>query len=275
MRLGLVLHPTREAAEETALAILEAATRRDVAIVADADDLDRLPGAVAFEEGGDSVDAIVAVGGDGTMLEAAHRARASGVPVVGVNTGTVGYLTEVEPAAVERLLDALVTGEYRISERMTLEVVLPDGTVATALNDVVAEKAISQHVVTLAVSVDGDPLAEYRADGIIVATPTGSTAYTYSAGGPLVDPAVDALILTAVAPHSIFGRAIVLGGASKVTISVAGERAAVLHADGRALGRIDPGSAVTVSRGDTRDRIIRIDATTFATAMALRFNNAR
>jgi NAD+ kinase len=193
------------------------------------------------------------------------------VPILGVNAGTVGFLAEVEPARISAAPDRLASGAYEVSERMTLRATLPDGTEIDALNDVVIEKAVSQHVVGISVVVAGETLAEYRADAVIVASPTGSTAYTFSAGGPLVDPEVEALIVTAVAPHNLFGRAIVFGPDVELEIGITGERSAGVNSDGRAIGALEPGEAVRVRRGPHRDRLIRLEPRNFARTVKDKF----
>jgi NAD+ kinase len=261
VKLAMVLHPSRESAAHAAASLVEEATRRGIHVLVDPDDLPRLPGAAAWE-GTDpgAVDLIVAVGGDGTMLEAARLGRLLGVPIIGVDAGTVGFLTEVEAAAIPDMLDRVVGGEYQISERMTLRAVFDDGTQVDALNDVVTEKALRQHVVSIAVTVDGERFVRYRTDAVIVATSTGSTAYTHSAGGPLVDPAVDVVVLSAVAPHSPFRTSVVFAADVSLRIDVVGDRAAKVHADGRMVATLAPGDGMMVRRGPLRDRIARLDS---------------
>jgi NAD+ kinase len=199
-------------------------------------------------------------------------ARISGIPILGVNAGTVGFLAEVDPSRIGDALDALRDGDYRISPRMTLRAELPDGTTADALNDVVVEKVVSQHVVSITVSVGGQKLADYRSDAIIVATPTGSTAYTFSAGGPLVDPELDSLIMTAVAPHNLFGRAIVFGAAVTLDLLVSSDRPARINVDGLAQAELLPGDTVRVSRGPDPVRLVRLSPSNFARTVKEKFH---
>jgi NAD+ kinase len=277
VKLGLVLHPSRQSALDAARAIVEDAARRGMHIMTPGEDVDRLPGAAPWEAATESADAIIAVGGDGTMLEAARIARTIGAPIVGVNVGTVGFLTEIDPGRVSEMLDRLASGRYTVSERLTLRARLDEETAVDALNDVVTEKAVSQHVVGIGVSIDDEPFTEYRADAVIVATPTGSTAYTFSAGGPLVDPDVEAIVVTPVAPHNLFGRSMVLAGSSVIDLTIIGDRPARVHADGRALGTLGPGRTLRVQAGPYRDRIIRMDPPSFARTVTEKFRtgNAR
>lgn len=271
MKLAMILHPTRPNALVAARAIVDQALRREIHVMAQPEDARRLPGSATWEAAAEAADAVIAVGGDGTMLEAARIARANGVPVLGVNAGTVGFLTEIDPERVTEVLDRLVVGDYTVSERLTLRATFEGVESVDALNDVVAEKALSQHVVGIGVSIDGEPFAEHRADGVIVATATGSTAYTFSAGGPLVDPEVDAILVTPVAPHNLLGRTVVFAASSVVELAIIGDRPAHIHADGRAIVTLEPGQALRVEAGPHRDRIIRMDPPTFARTITEKF----
>lgn len=269
MRLAVVAHPTRPAADAAAREVIDGAIARGLEVVVSGDAGDRYPEAAPWAGGADgSPDVVIAVGGDGTMLGAARLARPHRLPVLGVNTGTVGYLTEVDPNAVGEMLDRLIAGDYSVSERMALLAQLPDGAEVTALNDVVVEKAVSQHVVGIGVSIDGHRLGTHRADAVVVATPTGSTAYTFSAGGPVVDPGVEAIVITPVAAHSLFGRSIVVSAASTVVLEVLGERAAGVNADGMKVGDLAPSQSIAVTRAPEPDRIIRFTSDTFAQTVA-------
>lgn len=273
MKLALVLHPSRESSAEIAGKVAVAAIERGFEVVIAEPDADRVPAATsqAFDPSLDA-DFIVAVGGDGTVLQAASIARAADLPILGVNAGTVGFLAETDPERAGEALDALASGDFRISSRMTLSAELPDGTRIDGLNDVVVEKVVSQHVVGIQVSVEGERLAEYRADAIIVATPTGSTAYTFSAGGPLVDPELDSLVMTAVAPHNLFGRAIVFGPDITLELTVSSDRTARVNVDGRAQADLAPGDVVRVSRGEHSVRLVRFRPGNFARTVKEKFH---
>lgn len=204
------------------------------------------------------VDLVVAVGGDGTVLEAAHVAVARDVPIIGVNLGTIGFLAEAEPDELDDTLAALVEGRFRIENRNTIEVTLPDGTRGLGVNDVVVEKIDSQRLVVLDVEVDGEKFLRHRADGLVVATSTGSTAYSFSAGGPLMDPRVDGILVTPVAPHSLFDRSLVIPSDSIVTITVADDRPVRVSADGRELGSMQEGDRAVIGPGPTPARFVRM-----------------
>ena len=271
MKLVLVLHPTRPTAAATAARLVAAAAERGIMVSGTPGDALRVPGLEVGPEPGEG-DVVVAVGGDGTVLEAARVARAAGLPVLGVNAGTLGFLAEVEPARIAAALDALVADEYVVARRMTVEVTLPGGATVDGLNDVVVEKAISRQVVGVAVSVGGESLVEYRADAVIVATPTGSTAYTFSAGGPLVDPDIEALILTPVAAHSMFGRAIVFSPDVVLDLLVTSDRRARVNVDGRTCAELSPGDAIRVTRGKSSVRLLRFDPRNFAHTVKEKFH---
>lgn len=271
MRIALVLHPDRREAVELAQAVVSTASGLGIEVFARPGDAARVPGVAACEDGFSGCSVILAVGGDGTMLEAVRVGIASDLPVLGVNAGHVGFLTEIDPRFVEQALAALLAGDYRESRRMTLAVELPDGASVTGLNDVVVEKTVSQHIVRVAVSVGEERLVGYRADAVIVSTPTGSTAYNFSAGGPLIDPELEALVVTAVAPHNLFGRPIVFRSSARLRLTVEGERDARLNIDGRHTCSLVPGESVTVLGGAEAARFIRLTPHHFAAAVREKF----
>ena len=272
MKIALVLHPSRAVATDLAGLVAAAAHELDVEITVDEADAARVPGAKTRPEGTLAADVVLAVGGDGTVLEAARRAVAVGLPVIGVNAGNVGFLAEIQPEEITAGLTALTTGDYSITDRMTLTATTSTGITLGALNDVVVEKDISQNIIRVGVAADDEQLVEYRADGVIVATPTGSTAYNFSAGGPLIDPELEALTVTAVAPHTLFGRPIVFGAATRLRLTVAGERAARLNGDGRDYGLLQPGESVTIAAGTDVIRLIRLEPQHFAASIKRKFH---
>lgn len=273
MKLALVVHPLRESAVAAATALVAAARDRGVAVTARPDDCRRIAGCTErADDGAGDADVVVAVGGDGTVLEAVRLGIAAGIPVLGVNAGHVGFLTEVEPDGVGRAVDRLVAGEYEESTRMTLQATLPGQPPVAGLNDVVVEKLISRHVVKLVVSVGAEQLLEYRADAVVVATPTGSTAYTFSAGGPLVDPELDALVVTPVAPHNLFGRPIVFRPTVELRLDVVDDRPARVNLDGRIVGELEPGEGVVISQAPTSVRLIRFTPRNFAASVRDKFH---
>lgn len=192
-------------------------------------------------------DIIVAIGGDGTVLSAAAEAIDHDIALCGVNIGRVGYLAEFEIAEIDDLASAIADETFLRRTHSLVEVETGTSS-AVAVNDVVVEKVVSQRIIEVAVAVDGRPLATYRTDGIIVATPLGSTAYSLSAGGPVVDPSLDALVMTPIAPHSLLTRPVVLGPAAVVSLEVAVDRPARVNVDGRELCTVEPNELVTVRK---------------------------
>jgi NAD+ kinase len=210
----------------------------------------------------DGLDVAVSLGGDGTMLRAVDLVASAGVPVIGVNLGQLGYLTEVEPAGLQVALERFLDGRYEVEERMLLAVEIdsPSGAVASragiALNEAVIEKTPSGQAVRVDVEIDGKPFTSYATDGLIVATPTGSTAYALSARGPIVAPTHRAILLTPVSPHMLFDRTLVLEPTSRVRLEVAGHRPATVAVDGRILGELAVGDAVVCTASPHPARLV-------------------
>jgi NAD+ kinase len=215
-------------------------------------------------------DMVLAVGGDGTMLAAVQVALRSDVPVLGFNLGTIGFLTEAEPSQAETVVRRLTAGDYLLDERMTVSATVGDKT-ATGVNDVVVEKVDSQRLIDLEVSIDGSPFLTYRADGLIVSTPTGSTAYSFSAGGPLVDPDLDALVLAPVAAHSLFDRPLVVPASTQIGITVGTDRPVKVSVDKIGLGHLAMGDRVLVARGSSPARFVTFGNQTFPSLVTQKF----
>lgn len=214
--------------------------------------------AVAEDHFADGLDVAVSLGGDGTMLRTVELVAGAGIPVIGINVGQLGYLTEVDPDGARMAIKRYLAGAYEIEERMLLAARI-DGMETSehvALNEAVIEKTPSGHTVRLAVSVDGEYFTTYAADGLIVATPTGSTAYSFSARGPIVAPMHRCLVLTPVSPHMLFDRTLVLDPHSTVHLEVVGHRPATVSADGRNLGTLRPGDALTCTASPRTARLV-------------------
>jgi NAD+ kinase len=220
---------------------------------------DVLPAGPAAAEG---AELVIVLGGDGSLLRAAELARPAGTPLIGVNLGHVGFLAEAEPDGLTETVDRLVAGDYRVEERMTLEVVVSsDGTEFArgwALNEVSVEKAARERVIEVILEVDGRPLSRWGCDGVVCATPTGSTAYAFSAGGPVVWPEVEALLMVPLAAHALFARPIVVSPRSVIAVELVDGRGesgghesdhAVIWCDGRRKLRLPPGARIEVRRG--------------------------
>ena len=269
--VGLVVHGGRPQAVEAARAAADQLAARGV-------DLAGVKGdgweheAVAMrapETFGEGMDVLVALGGDGTFLRAAYLARDPGLPVLGVNLGRLGFLSEVEASSAAEALDRLVEGDFAVEERMTLTVTVHDadgvqvGT-SWALNDASVERTVPQRLIVFEVCVNDTVLANVPADAIICATPTGSTAYAFSAGGPILSPLVDAILLTPVAPHSLFNRTIVIDPGELLAVRpVGGEGPCVVSCDGRESIPVPPGGSVRVSRGEIPVHMARLQTFDF------------
>jgi NAD+ kinase len=209
-----------------------------------------------------SPDMVLAVGGDGTMLGAVQSAVKWDVPVLGFNLGTLGFLTEAEPDDLAAVVKRLVNGDFEIDERLTVSASIGSDSVI-GVNDVVVEKIDSTRLVSLTVVIDGTEFTTYRADGLIIATPTGSTAYSFSAGGPVVDPHVQALVLSPVASHSLFDRPLVLPPEARIEVTVKGDRQVRVNVDKTDLGQMRDGQTVRISRGERSSRFVTFGAHTF------------
>lgn len=209
-------------------------------------------------------DVVISLGGDGTMLRSVELVGGAEIPLIGVNLGSLGYLTEVEPDAMTHALDRFAlgreAGEWHLDERMMLDVAVNGEHVGRALNEVVVEKNQSGHTVRLLARIDGDPFTHYEADGLIVSTPTGSTAYSLSARGPIVSPQHRAILLTPVSPHMLFDRSLVLSPTEVVEIEVAGYRCADVAIDGQPGSVLDPGDLVACSPSAATARFVRFGA---------------
>lgn len=273
MKIALVLHPFRTEAADIAVGFTaEAAARGHTIHVAEIDAA-RVPTAsVRDADQPITADLVVGVGGDGTVLEALRQGITADAPVLGVNAGHMGFLTEIEPINVSEALDAIDSGRFFLSERMTLTARLPNLGSVLGINDAVIEKAVSQHVIRVAAWVGGERLIGYRADGVVVATPTGSTAYNFSAGGPLIDPELDALVVTPVAPHTLFGRPLVFGPDVVLRLEVEGDRSARVNIDGRSQCDLQPGESVEIVRGEHRARFLRLAPRNFAKSVREKFH---
>jgi NAD+ kinase len=228
----------------------------------------------------DGLDLAVTLGGDGTLLRGVGLVLEAGVPVLGVNLGRLGFLTEVEADGLVGALDEVHAGRYRVERRTTLAArVLIDGAFVAedlAFNDIVLEKAVRERMAVVAVRIgDGGPFARYAADGIMVASPTGSTAYSFSAGGPILSPRLDALLLTPIAPHMVFNRSLVLHPDEAVRLELLPESPpVVVIVDGRAVRELPPGAVVEVRRGRYDAQLVRLDGSDFYRLVRSKFRLA-
>lgn len=262
MEIGLVVHPTKPVTGSVRL-IGEFARRQGLTVVAREADAGRLGEEVTpvpAEHFAERVDALVALGGDGTMLGAMRLVAGRPVPVLGVNYGNVGFLVEVDPADLADALDRLMAGRYTLEPHSALDAVCPEtGAATVAFNDVVLSAAEPWTSLTVDLSVNGARHGYYHGDAVIACTPTGSTAYNYAAGGPIVSPSAPSITLSPVAPTSGISRPVVLGGGD--VIGLGGADVPVRYVvDGAVVGTLTPGTTLTVRLRPDAASVVRLDA---------------
>ncbi|RJQ86264.1 NAD(+)/NADH kinase [Amycolatopsis panacis] len=262
---GLVLHPRRDSAAAVA-AVLGWAAGRGIEILGIADELERLDClavGVSPAELGSRADLLVSLGGDGTMLRAMRLADGQRAPVLGVNLGKLGFLAEVDVPDLPRALSAIDGHEFTVEPRLAVDARLGERTV-TAFNDVAVVRVPGDGSAIVAVRVNGQQFVSYAADAVVVATPTGSTAYSFSAGGPITSPSVEALLVTPAAPHSAYSRGVVLSVHDVVALEVlpSSGRLAV-EVDGQVAGYVGPGETIELKARPGAARVVRLGMTTF------------
>jgi NAD+ kinase len=288
-RVLVLTHTGRAEARAVALAFCKALTSHgmtvrlpateaaDMGVVASAYDP---PLELADPDGEDptlACELVLVLGGDGTILRAAEVTHASGAPVLGVNLGHVGFLAEAEHDDVESVIQAIVHRRYTAEDRMTLDVrVFRDGEQVFrtfALNEASVEKAARERMLEVVVEIDGRPLSRWGCDGVVCATPTGSTAYNFSAGGPVVWPGVEALLMVPISAHALFARPLVVAPTSRLAIEVIArtDGAGVLWADGRRAVDLPPGARIEVTRGSTPVRLVRLHEAPFTDRLVAKF----
>ncbi len=281
-RIGLVPHPERPEAHELAARAAKWLADRGVTVQVPAADaaavgLEALASADG-DEFGRGVDLVISLGGDGTMLRSIDMVYEAGAAVLGVNVGQMGYLTEVEPAGLDVALERLLAGEYDVAERMVLQIDVTSAGSAGgrwwALNEAVLEKVRTGRLARLAVDINGTYFTTYAADGVIVATPTGSTAYSFSARGPIVSPRHRCLLLTPVSPHMLFDRSLVLDAEEELQFTVEDGRSVVLTLDGLVRGELDAGDAVRCTGGPRPARVVTFGPRDFHQILKAKFGLA-
>jgi NAD+ kinase len=281
----MVVHPRRPLAAEKAAAAARWLWERghDVRMPKQDADAVGLPAAgYADDELADGIDVAVALGGDGTILRAVQLVCRHQTPIMGVNLGRLGYLTSVEPDELIPSLERLLAGSYGIEDRMMLAVTVERHGDAGGhgeeswwgLNDAVVEKPESGHTIHVAVAIEGRFWTTYAADGLIVATPTGSTAYAFSARGPIVSPRLRALQMTPVSPHMPFDRTLVVDSGETIRIEVTDERAAMLLVDGREVALLQAGDAIVCTAAPRPARFVTFDGRDFYGILKAKFGVA-
>ena len=276
----LVAHTEREPIVEQARIAIERFTAAGIEVRMLPDEAAALgTDAVTVRDPADAAvgaEIVLVLGGDGTFLRAAEFARPARVPMIGVNLGHVGFLAEAEPNDLDSTIDAVIAQRYGVEQRVTVDAqVIVDGAVlaeAWALNEVSLERTNRERMLELAIAVDERPLLRFGCDGVLCATPTGSTAYAFSAGGPIMWPNVDALLLVPNAAHALFARAVVVAPTSVVDIDLVSQgHDAVLSCDGRRSLEVPPGARVRVRRGAEPVLIAPVGGWNFADRLVNKF----
>jgi NAD+ kinase len=282
-RVGAVVHPVRPSAATLGKELADWAAEAGIELRTLASERGCLGEDVPCAEPAEfpvGLDLVVSLGGDGTLLRALGLVLAAEVPVLGVNAGRLGFLAEVEVDGLPAALDAVRDGRYHVERRTTVAARVRiggrDAGEDLAVNDVVLEKGPRERLALVAVSLDdGGPFARYAADGMMVASPTGSTAYSFSAGGPIVSPRLDALLLTPIAPHMVFNRSLVLHPDEGVRLEVLPDSPTLVESvDGRVVRELPPGAVVEVRRGRHDALLVRTGHTDFYNLVRSKFRLA-
>lgn len=227
------------------------------------------------ESAANGADVVVVLGGDGTVLRAAELARGGDAPLFGVNLGHVGFLAEAEPDDVTAVVDAIVNRRWEVEERMTLDIrILRNGDLVHqtwALNEMALEKRTRDRIIDLVVEVDGRPLSRWGCDGVVCASPTGSTAYAFSAGGPVIWPEVSAMLVVPLSAHALFARPLVVSPTSVVAFEVDSFTAALMSADGRRIVDVSGDSRIEVRHDPKPVRFARLARAPFTDRLVAKF----
>ena len=278
----LVTHTGRSAAIASAAALVSRLQTAGIAVAAPAEEAGELalPDLASWEQLDEEqrarTELVLILGGDGTILRGAELARAANTPLLGVNLGRVGFLAEAEEQDLIVVADAIIAKNYDVEERVAVEAVVHvDGKVVHtdwALNEISVEKAERQRMLEVGIEVDRRRLSRWGCDGVVCATPTGSTAYAFSAGGPVVWPEVEALLLVPLSAHALFARPLVVSPRSQIGIDLLPSAArGVLWADGRRSVDLPPGASVTVSCSPQPVRLARLHITPFTERLVAKF----
>jgi NAD+ kinase len=281
----LVAHPRRQEAHDLATGVVKRLHAAGIDVVMQPDEVAALgltdhPGVrlATADNPAEGCELICVLGGDGTILRGAEMSRGTGAPLLGVNLGHVGFLAEAEPEEISATVEHIVARTYTVEERMTVEVTAHvDGTPvysSWALNEVTVEKANRERMLEVVAEVDGRPLTTWGCDGVVVATPTGSTAYAFSAGGPVVWPDVEALLLVPISAHALFARPLVLGPHSHLALEVVPDTlgTGALWCDGRRAVDLPPGARIQVVRSETPVRLARLSRSPFTDRLVAKFD---
>lgn len=279
----VVSHAERDEAVEASVFVINELRNNDISPVVARDQHDMLAAGQSLAVLGtdvstSDVELAIVLGGDGTILLAAELLRGSTTPLLGVNLGHVGFLAESERDDLAHTVERAIAGDYDVDERLALDVVVTHDGEETfhtwALNEATVEKAGGVRMVELVLEVDGRPVSSFGCDGVVLSTPTGSTAYSFSAGGPVVWPQVKALLMVPLSAHALFSRPLVVDPESTLAVEVAGrtKQSAVLWCDGRRGCELAPGSRVSVTQSDEPVRLARLHPAPFSDRLVRKFS---
>jgi NAD+ kinase len=286
-RVAVMLHTGRPEAIKAAARLVEGLNQAGIVAALPTDDLETMRpwldekaaiDLADFETDADrGCELVVVLGGDGTILRSAEWAITSDIPLLGVNLGHVGFLAEAESSEIDSIVQRIVDCSYGVEERVTIDVTLREhGEViwsSFAINEVSIEKASRERMLELMLEVDGRPLSRWACDGILVATPTGSTAYAFSAGGPVIWPGVEALLVVPLSAHALFARPLVLGPRSRVIVQLidTSQTHGVVWADGRRSTELRAGMEIEVTQGRDKLRLARLSESPFTDRLVNKF----
>ncbi len=276
MRIHLLVNTQRADALEAAARAAISLAERNVEVGADHETARHMDLAEVRDDDFDCCDLVISFGGDGTLIRAAHLCSDRGTPILGVYYGRFGFVTQCMGVELGACLSAFFDGNALIESRMMLQTELfrHDHPIATihSLNEVVVQRSVTAQMMTFRVKVDGKTLTSYPADGVMVATPTGSTAYNLSAGGPILDPKVQAMVLTAIAPHTLSARPLVLSPDSEIMLEVTAEGEAVLSADAQTRLHLLSGDRIRVTRSPRVTNLLSVDRYDFLNKLSERLS---
>jgi NAD+ kinase len=262
MRLGIVINRDKARAAESVMELCNALDRRGIEVCINRDAATLIKGScparpVEMDVLGRDCDFILSFGGDGTLLAAARAVGSYGKPILGVNIGKLGFLTAVETGDLLHAVERLIAGDCRTESRLVLHAQLEGHAPIFALNDLVVIRSDAARMIRIRVDIDGTFLNRYTADGLIVATPTGSTAYSLSANGPILTPSLDALVINPICPHTLTMRPIVVGGTQEIRLHLEDDYTAFLTSDGQEEQRLTGGEIITIRKAAHTIQLVR------------------
>lgn len=279
MTIGIIANPRKEDAKKTIEQLITRLEKQGASYLLEQDTAKLISSeGLSGSELAEKSDIIAVLGGDGTMLDAAFRLGCTSTPIAGINIGTLGFLTSCTDEELDLFVESVISKNYRIVPRMQLEAIVchPDGTKDkhTALNEITINRGMTGRLVELEALIDGNLLNHYRADGLIVATPTGSTAYSLAAGGPLISPLAKVIAITPICPHSLSNRSLVLSDESEVEItSIDSEGSPIIYTvDGRVIVEVQQGGSIKIRKSPHYINLIRLEDRSFFSTLRHKMN---